>query len=388
MITEKHLGFAKAEILNEVKVQRTGFAALKSFFLKNRRGVARQGGVSQKEEFASKINRLIIKHLYFPDDSFIWYFSALVEAKKILEAEKTNVLITSSLPFTSHLIGLNLKKQYPGLLWIADSGDPFSFQTEAPLNNHFLYGRLNRHFEKQVVNCADWLTVTSVNTRQKYLEFFPEAGDKIKVIPPLLSERTKGNLNKHGAQVESTAGKKIKLGYFGKFYDKIREPQQLTVFISQLFLAKPEFAEKVEIHIYGDIFPQFRPELAKIDQVILHGLIPREQVGEEMHNMDLLLNISNITDYQLPSKAPDYLNSGKAILNIYTHDRDEFRQFFTNYPFIYHYLIGSEIDDQLLHFIDTAGQTKVSDEWIREHTLMYREDAITTAYEALFIDRK
>jgi hypothetical protein len=297
---------------------------------------------------------------------------------------KTDVVISSALPFTAHLIGLNLKKNFPEILWIADSGDPFSLQTEAPLNNHFLYGRLNRWCERRVLNRADRITVTSERTKLKYAEYFPEAVDKTHVIPPMLSQYEPSDFDEDNF-LDSFAGKrKIKLGYFGKFYQTIRPSTLLTDFLEELFRDKPEMAGQMEVHVFGDIFPEFRSDLERISQINMHGLVPRAQVVQLMQKMDLLVNVGNITDYQLPSKAPDYLYSGKAILNIYSKEGDEFKQFFNRYPAIYNYRSDTIIDGQVVDFIQNAGNVKVDSEWISNEIAQFSVENITKAYENLF----
>lgn len=384
IVTEKQVGYPEKETRNGVLLRRTGHAALKSVFFKSKRGVVGKGGTRHLEKLAKWVNQGIFKRIYFPDDSFIWYFSALKEAQKVIDEGATDVVISSSLPFTSHLIGLNLKKKYPNLLWIADCGDPFAFQTEAPLNNHFFYNRLNHYFEKQVLIMADRITVTSELTKEKYADFYPEMSPKFHVIPPILTENENPGYSGDEFQLPELGIGKIRLGYFGKFYEKIRMPEQLTGFLDALFGAEPEIAALVEVHVFGDIFHQFFPELKKYPQIKVHGLIPREHVSEVMNKMDLLVNISNITDYQLPSKAPDYLFSGKAILNIFSNEADEFKRFFAQYPAIFNYRLGATINDKLIDFIENACNVKVNPEWIEEEIKRYRVDAIAGAYQELF----
>ena len=386
VVCEKQPGYSDKETLNGVVVRRIGSAALKSLVYKNSRGVVENSGERLGEKLGTLINRIIVKKLYFPDDSFIWYYAGKREAEKVIIEEKTDVLISSSLPFTAHLIGLNLKKKYPHLLWIADSGDPFSLQTEAPLNNHFLYGRLNRYFERQILNKADYVTVTCEQTHRKYIESYPETALKHRVIPPLSSSVEKTDLHTVEMIVGEAAEDKIRMAYFGKFYEKIRPAQLLTNFLVKLFMQKPEMKERLEIHIFGDIFPEFRAELKRFPQLRLHGLIPREQVFLMMQKMDLLVNISNITDYQLPSKAPDYLNSGKAILNIFTTEEDEFKKFFSSYPAIQHYQSGTTIDAEVLNFIEDARNTQVDPGWIRKEAAKYSVENIAKEYEKLFTE--
>jgi glycosyltransferase involved in cell wall biosynthesis len=381
VVTEANPNLEETYFSNHVKIHRTGYAALKSIFLKKQRGVPKQNkaenlgknGIVQR--FMQYFNDYLWKKIYFPDDSCIWYFPALRKATQLIENQQIDVIVTVALPFTAHLVGLRLKKQFPHLTWIADTGDPFSYQTEAPLNNHFLYQKLNVYTEKKVLQYADYVTVTTENTKSKYIKFHKPSTEKIVVIPPLMTEVSFVK----NVIVESESNK-IKLGYLGKFYKILREPRLLTDFLICLFRQFPELSDRVEVHIFGDIFPYFLPELAAFPQIKVHGLIPREATPEAMQKMDILLNISNLTNYQLPSKAPDYLQSGKPIFNIYSDEADEFKAFFNDYPLIFNYKDGDTIQEDCIQFLAQTNKKTIDADWINQKIAPYRVDAITKQY--------
>jgi hypothetical protein len=359
---------------------------LKSVFLKKQRGEVSQNPINK--EHASKgnlmqfVNDNFWKKIYFPDDSCIWYFSALKKAVQLIENEQIDVLITSALPFTSHLIGLRLKKQFPHLKWIADTGDPFSYQIEAPLNNPFLYQKLNEKVERKVLDSTDYITVTTERTKSKYIKFHKTIESKIKVIPPLM---TQNNPVKNGiVSMEKYAVEgKINIGYLGKFYKILREPKLLTDFLETLFIQYPDWKDKIVVHIFGDVFPNFLPDFDGFQMVKIHGLIPRETTSFAMDEMDILLNISNLTNYQLPSKAPDYLRSGKPILNIYSAEEDEFKAFFSEYPLIFNYRKGDDISNIVLFLEQNLGKI-VDDELLKKMVEPFTVESIAKQYEALF----
>jgi hypothetical protein len=385
VLTEKHPDFEATQNINGVLVHRVGYAALKSVFLRKQRGETNDSEAQKRvkngivQQLMQGFNDYIWKKIYFPDDSCIWYFSALRKATQLIENQEIDTIISSALPFSAHLIGLRLKKKFPHLTWIADTGDPFAFQTEAPLNNHFLYRKLNVAVEKKVLQQADFVTVTTANTKKRYVDFFQDFEDKIRVIPPLMTDYSVVK----NVIVEGESKDKIKLGYLGKFYKILREPRLLTDFLTQLFAKYPDLQDKIEVHIFGDIFPYFLPELAAFPQVKIHGLIPRESTATAMQKMDILLNISNLTNYQLPSKAPDYLQSGKPIFNIYSDDADEFKSFFHDYPLIFNYKDTNEIDSVCLDFLAEAKDKSVAEVWIAQKIAPYRTAVIAKQYLSL-----
>ncbi|MFZ4544305.1 MAG: glycosyltransferase [Saprospiraceae bacterium] len=385
VVTEKQTKLKNHDNLNGVKIRRVGYAAVKSLLRSGKRGIAGpKKQISWFQKIAKFVNNRIWKKLYFPDDSFIWYFPAMQTANSLVTDEKIEILVSSSLPFTAHLIALRIKRKNPNLRWIADCGDPFSFQTEAPLNNHFLYGRLNRYFEKQVLKFADQISVTCESTKDRYTAFYPAIRNKIFVIPPMLSKSEKVNsMLVDSDEIRSDNGKII-LAYFGKFYSKIREAKLLTNFLKLLFATKPELVTKIEVHIFGDIYPEFIPELEQIDQIKVFGLIPRESVKDKMSKVDLLINVSNNTDYQLPSKAPDYLNSGKPILNISNHRNDEFANFFSGHPLFCNYEVSTTDIKECVLFIENCKGKSVDQSWTTDKIAPYQAETIAAQYLALF----
>lgn len=343
MLTARHRDCADEAMTNGVRVYRAGFDSLKEvayfyFGSKNARG--RIGAEVRKPGFFARLTAWIYnvlwKKIYFPDDACLWYFPAKNKARQLLEREKFDALITVSLPFTGHLIGLRLRnlKDFVNLrsIWLADVGDPFSIQAK-PLNNSFLYGKISRRLERKVLENADAVTVTTAFTLQKYREQFGEkAVRKMVVVPPLLHPVPSL------ARRQSPIGQRppaIKIGYFGALYAPVRTPDAFLDLLEKSFALRPELRERLEVHFYGEIFPEFFEKLSAQPAVRLHGLRSREEVQKAMHDMDILLNIGNSTDFQLPSKAVEYLAAGKPILNLSYVERDPFVAFFEDNALVF-----------------------------------------------------
>ena len=68
-----------------------------------------------------------------------------------------------------------------------DIGDPFCFLIQSPPNNFLIYNRLNKFIERKYFSIADYISVTTSETKSEYLKLFPEIDRKIIVIPPILS---------------------------------------------------------------------------------------------------------------------------------------------------------------------------------------------------------
>ncbi len=346
----------KSAMLDGVQVHRIGFDSLKEwlyhiFRVKNGRGrvgapPSKSGALLRVLEWGYKA---IWKNLFFPDDACIWCFPAKRKMSQLLEKEQFDAIITVSLPFTDHLLGLAAKKKHPALFWLADIGDPFSIQAKAP-NNSWLYKRKNLQFERKVLEIADAVTVTTAATIKAYEKLFG-AGitQKMSVIPPLFSLPAPFTRNEH-------LRKGINLGYFGALYAPTRTPDALLLLLDKVFTLRPDLQEELTVHFYGEIFPEFYEQLTKSTSIHiqLHGLRSRSETWAAMQSMDILVNIGNTTDFQLPSKAVEYLAAGKSILNLSYVEDDPFAQFFEGNGLVFNLLVrdGAITEEQVLGFLD------------------------------------
>lgn len=315
--------------MNGVRIHRTGFDSLKEVFYwafgdSSARG--RVGTEPKKPTLASDLAawfyRTTWKKLCFPDDACLWFFPARKRAAQLLERHTFDALITVSLPFTGHLIGLFLKKRYPNITWLTDIGDPFSFSPN-PLNNSFLFQKLNRRLERRVLETADHSIVTVEAMRRRYrTELGDRAVEKMHVIPPLLTAvHAVSNFQL------PNPNPKLVIGFFGALYAPVRTPYALLDFLRKTFTLYPMLRDQLEVHFYGEIFPEFFEALTAEPCVRLHGLCSREAAWAAMQQADILLNIGNATDFQLPSKAVDYLATGRPVLNLSYTRYDPFADF-------------------------------------------------------------
>jgi hypothetical protein len=333
-------GCAEESVLNGVRVHRAGFDSLKEvfyYYFSNKNARGRLGEEAKSASWPSRLMFFLYKNVWkkvhFPDDASIWYFPALRKSEYIIKEHQIQAVVSVSFPFTGHLVGLALKRKFPHLRWLADTGDPFSIR-DVPLYNEFLYGKTIRRLEREILQTADCVTVTTPALNTKYKEVFGETtGGNVAVVPPLLHplEGFSATEIPPDWKVEKRPDE-IHLGYFGAFLPIIRRPDALLKCLDWLQIFKPETFEKLRIHIFGEILPDFLPDLQKKSAVMLYGLRSREHTRAAMSQMDGLIHIGNRTDYQLPSKSVDYLASGLPVLHFSYLENDPFMAFWGNMP--------------------------------------------------------
>ena len=391
-------GLARSEIINGVHIYRVGNATVKMLQkrLKNNDSVK---NITLKRLGKSK-NKLSLflkwtydhtwKKVYWPDFACLWYFSALKKAKYLLITGKYDKLITVSIPFTCHIVGLNIKKYNPDILWVMDIGDPFYILDTTPVNNHKIYRRLNYLIEKKIISYTDIISVTTKALAKIYRNVFPESNKKIYVIPPLFSLSDKSDIENHIFLKKDM----IRFVFVGTLYKAIRSPK----FLLQLFrkLLQTSLGDKLEIHFFGrihdctDSFELYKDLLD--NKIFIHGLVDHNIALRAMKEADFLINIGNNTSYQLPSKMVEYMSSGKPIMNFISSSNDSSLQLIKDYP-LHINIIDNDITKEnnvllLEDFIRNSLGKVVNPEKVKQIINPFSEDKIIRQYTKLIYKGK
>lgn len=390
VVTARLRGCAKESIQEGVRVHRVGFDSLKEvvyYYFSGRRARGRVGVPPTKPGVFARISawiyRVFWKNIFFPDDACVWYWPARRKVLSMLRQEQPDLLISVSLPFTGHLLGLAAKCRFPELRWLADIGDPFAFRIPPP-NNTLFYSRKNFRLERQVLETADVLSVTTLATLHKYREIFGDAAIRnMQVIPPLLHY----NIAEPAKIAANPDAQTIRIGYFGALYSPTRTPDAFLHLLEQTFDLQPTWQQRLEVHFYGEIFPEFYDQLTRFPVMRLHGLRPREEVRKAMQDMDILLNIGNATDFQLPSKAVDYLASGKPVLNLRYTENDPFADLFGDNELIINIQVENNrvARKEVLRWLDMPKKVPGKEE-LEKRVAPYKTEVIAKTYLGMMND--
>lgn len=394
-------GLLKEESLNGVRVHRvggpilhvlrerlTGSSVGKAVEKNTGQEPGKYGpGQAKRSTVFSSANYLInkvVEKVFWPDYAWTWYFPARREAFRLLRSRPYDGVISVSVPFTSHLVGICLKKNIPDIPWIVDIGDPFSFLRDVRVNNFALYERLNFSCERKVLDKADAITVTTQSTMCEYIKYFPTCSGKIRVIPPLFSISE----DYRGDDPASSDGDKIRLVFVGTLYHAIRNPRCLLSLFTRLL--QSELGDRLEMHIFGsvndcgDLFDPYESLIG--NKIFLHGTVERRVVYRAMRESNVLVNIGNTTSYQLPSKVVEYASTRKPVLNIVKFGEDSSADFFSSYGACMNVIDdgmgieGEELAD-IVRFIKNP--PVVDPEKHRDFISRYMVDEISGKYEEI-----
>jgi len=184
----------------------------------------------------------LVENIYFPDKMTDWYDSALQETENIIKHHKIDAIITSSTPFTCHLIGKYIKMRY-NIPWIADLRDLWS-------QNHYIVTEIcrKRHqqLEKNTLEYADAITTVSEPLKRRLADIYTEK--KIFSIPNGFEDEILNiNLNK-----KINLDKKFTITYTGTLYGHKRNPYPLLSSIKKLIDEGSIEKSDVKINFLGD----------------------------------------------------------------------------------------------------------------------------------------
>jgi hypothetical protein len=192
--------------------------------------------------FAKVVHDLTWKKIYWPDYAAPWLPSAVRKTRSLLGGDPETVVISVSLPFSGHVAAYLAGASAHRGKWIVDTGDPFSFMTDTPTNNHLLYSALNAAADRRILEHAAAVSVTSEGTKREYARLFGHE-DKIHVIPPMLSVKPAG-------QSSARTSPYSDIVYIGTLNRRIRNPDRLLALFHAVVQRNPE--QELNLHFYGE----------------------------------------------------------------------------------------------------------------------------------------
>ena len=251
------------------------------------------------------IYRFLFKTFSWPDYAMFWAFTIFKNRKRI--ENKFDIIISVSLPFTSHLCAYILKKRISAD-WFMDIGDPFSLKINSPENNKIIYSYLNKYYEKKFYQNASKIIFTHNEVAELHQNKFNIDRTKIVIGYPIALLNEKRINNSLNFNYEDTP---LKIGYFGAFTKSVREPNNYINNIAN------SLDDDIKHEWY--INKESKKYFTSIKNISSHqflDILPREIALEVMvSKMHILLSIGNFNKYQMPSKVIEYISLGKPVLH-------------------------------------------------------------------------
>lgn len=297
---------------------------LASFLSKNKTKKISSGIIpnQKKQSFLEKVMLWVRGNLFIPDARVFWVKPSVAYLEKYIRENEIDTIITSGPPHSLHLIGLELKQKM-NLKWLADFRDPWTtigYHKSLRLSHYA--AKKHKQLERQVLNMADTIIVTSKTTKA---EFQALTTKPIEVI-------TNGfDVEKVDKQSLDT---KFSLAHIGSFLSE-RNPKIVWESLVELCTEIPDFKSHLEIKLIGAISQEV---LETIEHFGLNlylnnlGYVSHAEAVAHQRKSQVLLLIeinSDETKSILPGKLFEYMVSERPILAIGPKDSD-FAEIITN----------------------------------------------------------
>lgn len=277
------------------------------------------GGFDAQKSTFKRLAAWIRGNLFIPDARIGWNKYATNKAKKILNQGYTHI-ITTGPPQSSHLIGLQLKKAFPHLIWFADLRDPW---TELYINETLPQStwakKKNLKLEKQCLDTTD--KIITVGHELKHL-LAKKTTTPIEVIYNGFDEQ----LFTGKAFTSSSSFTILHVGLLGAKQDCTALAEALTKLTNSFPTQQFKFL------IIGKIVPSNEKMLKNIPHLLYQnlGYLQQQETVDCMFKADLLLNVTPQTAHEsimISTKTMEYLRTKRPTL-VLSNEPKEFEFLF------------------------------------------------------------
>lgn len=253
-----------------------------------------------------------------PDPEYFWYRMNRDKVAKLIEEEGIQLIYTTSFPYSSHLMGVYLKKKMPHLRWIVDFRDEW---TNNPYHLDSLYMKLRLGAEKkmeyEVTSNCDYLVTNTPFMLKNFVKDNPRLENRSTFIPNGYDSDDFAGLENVQADKE-----KFVITYTGSLYGR----RNLNEFLDGLKLAIDSGAidkNDLEIRIVGNIYESVMNEYAKaynLEGVMKqYGYLPHKESIEMLMKSQILLLVIGSgkgSENFYTGKIFEYINVNRPILAI------------------------------------------------------------------------
>lgn len=284
-----------------------------------------QFDVGQNQNWKSRLSIWIRGNFFIPDARVFWVQPSVRFLKKYLSENPVDALVTTGPPHSMHLIGLELKKHFPKLKWIADFRDPW---TEISYYQHLKLtkksDRKHRALEAQVFKTADITLATSYTDAEN----FQKKGAHAVCITNGFDESDSADIRENAGVPSSIPEETtFSLSYIGVL-EQLRNPEILWEILGEISDENPEFRKDFELKLVGRVDDKIVNQLANSsfrDNIRNLGYLPHDASVKEMKSASVLL-MTNFPQENsrgiIPGKIFEYLATGNPILSFGPEDAD------------------------------------------------------------------
>lgn len=239
------------------------------------------------------LNRALLMLIEYPDIEFMFRFRAF-----LAKESGYDMLVSIAVPYPVHWGVAWGWKPALASCWVADCGDPYMGARTDSFRKLFYFKYLEKWFSRK----ADFISITNIRMMDNY---YPEFHSKIVEIPQGFNfEESRSKLPTYQPHAVPT------FAFAGTFFTSTRDPRALFEYLCGM---EQPFRFLVFSAQRSLVMPYVERSKGRI---VLMDLVPREQLLNELAQMDFLVNISYDEKVQSPSKLIDYYLVGRPVLSL------------------------------------------------------------------------
>lgn len=260
----------------------------------------------------------IVANLLLPDIQVLWWPGLITQLVKVIRLERPDCLFVTAPPFSSFIPVVAIGKLF-GVPVIIDYRDEWLYSRqvwENAVKNPFAFW-LDKVLERFVVNNCNALVAVNASYIESLCSSYPQLRkEKISLI-------TNGYDHDDFAHVKKVVrtGDVAHMVYAGTVWNG-NSLEPLVIALKKLLENKPEYAEHLQVHVYGRVVDSqldYLQDRSVSSMLQLHGYLDHSRVLEEMFSADaLLLTMTDLPGAEkiILGKVFEYLATGKHILAI------------------------------------------------------------------------
>ncbi|REC43291.1 glycosyl transferase family 1 [Chryseobacterium sp. 5_R23647] len=285
----------------------------------NKKFKAGQFDVGSNQSWKSKLSIWVRGNFFIPDARVFWVNPSTQFLEQYLKINNIETIVTSGPPHSMHLIGLNLKKKFSNLKWIADFRDPWteiSYYKHLKLTNRS--DKKHRQLESEVFKNADITLATSYTDAEN----FRKNGANAFCITNGFDET---DASTSLSMTEKAS--KFTLSYIGVL-EQLRNPENLWKALENLVKTNTDFEENINLKFVGRIDDKILEVIEKSslkNHIQNLGYVAHDKAVDEMAKSSLLLITNFPNDSSkgiIPGKIFEYLATGKQIISFGPNEAD------------------------------------------------------------------
>ena len=177
----------------------------------------------------------------------------------------------------------------------------------------------------------------------------------------------------------------VNILFCGILTDEFRSPEYALKVIAQLI----DKGEKIRVYFMGvnnsrvlDEYMERYPQ-----NIFFRDRVPAQVAFATMEKADVLFNISNTLDNQVPSKIFDYFSMGKAVLNLQKIENCPAREYFDRYPLSFTLEENTAADtEQLAAFLGSSKTAHLDFDKVKEIFADATVDYVAQCMEKAFAE--